>query len=490
MEKNSHEPWSEIVFGSSDSRVSQSIRRAVLNGELRKLAPRLYTSNLKDTPERIIKHHLYHILGEFYPGAVLSHCTALDGGPSPEGTIILTYKYTKRIALPGLKIRLIKGEGAEEGDTLFMGKLFLASRERALLENLQFSRKRGNHTKTFPRAYIEEYLDKLCRNYGVEELNLIRDKARLLSKKMDLVKEFQILDSMISALQGTRETAILTTPMGLARAAMMPYENQRLELFAKLALALKGNQLSKSKISTVADDSVTNLAFFEAYFSNYIEGTEFEIDEAADIIFRGKLTPYRPEDAHDILGTFKIVSNIKEMQTVPKNHAELFELLKIRHAELLSARKEKEPGKFKRKLNRAGNTVFVHPDLVEGTLIKGFELYEMLKPGIARAIFMMFLIAEVHPFLDGNGRIARIMMNAELVNVGECRIIIPTVYREDYLSTLRRLSRDRDENPYIRMLQRAQDFTASIDFSDYKNAILQLQKCNAFLDSSEGKLVF
>ena len=46
MEKISHQPWPEIVFGSSDSRVSQAIRRAILNGELRELAPRLYTSNL------------------------------------------------------------------------------------------------------------------------------------------------------------------------------------------------------------------------------------------------------------------------------------------------------------------------------------------------------------------------------------------------------------------------------------------------------------
>lgn len=55
---------------------------------------------------------------------------------------------------------------------------------------------------------------------------------------------------------------------------------------------------------------------------------------------------------------------------------------------------------------------------------------------IARAIYMMFLVTEVHPFDDGNGRIARIMMNAELVNGGSSKIIIPTVYREDYMLAL------------------------------------------------------
>ena len=41
----------------------------------------------------------------------------------------------------------------------------------------------------------------------------------------------------------------------------------------------------------------------------------------------------------------------------------------------------------------------------------------------ARAVFIMFLVSEVHPFVDGNGRIAPIMKRAELVAAGEscCR---------------------------------------------------------------------
>jgi Fic family protein len=38
----------------------------------------------------------------------------------------------------------------------------------------------------------------------------------------------------------------------------------------------------------------------------------------------------------------------------------------------------------------------------------------------------MFLISEVHPFDDGNGRVARAFMNAELVAAGHCRILIPS----------------------------------------------------------------
>jgi Fic family protein len=49
-----------------------------------------------------------------------------------------------------------------------------------------------------------------------------------------------------------------------------------------------------------------------------------------------------------------------------------------------------------------------------GTLKKGFDWYSMLQDPFARAIYMMFLVSEVHPFLDGNGRVARVMQNFQI----------------------------------------------------------------------------
>lgn len=490
MENFSQDNWSEIVFGTKDSAESQAIHRALKSGRLRKLAPRLYTSNLKDSPANIIKRHLYQILGHLFPGAVLSYRTALEAGPSKEGMIVLSYKYTKKLSLPGIIIRLIQSTGAIEGDTPFMDKLFLASRERALLENLQPSRDKGSSAKTLPKSFIEEYLDKLCRHYGPEELNRVRDKARELSSILNMHREFKILDKMIGALLGTQKSDILETEMGLARAEGVPYDSYRLELFAHLFASLSQAILPIRESHIHSETSLNNFAFFESYFSNYIEGTEFEVEEAADIVFRGKINIKRSEDAHDILGTFRLVSSINEMQKTPRTINELYALLQARHAVLMAARKDKEPGQFKTLVNRAGNTVFVLPSLVKGTLEKGFDFYRKLKSGLARSIFMMFLIAEVHPFLDGNGRIARIMMNAELEAAGESRIIIPTVYREDYILALRRLSREKDPSPTIRMLQRAQAFTDSIDYSDYNLCLAQFRKANAFMEPSDGKLKF
>jgi len=488
MEKNRQAAIPEIVFASSDPQASRAISRQVRAGRLRKIASRLYTSNLQDEPAAIVRRNLYLILGRLFPGAVISHRSALEGGLTETHTLFLTYKYTKKIALPGVTVRLLKGPGPQEGDTPFMGELYLASRPRALLENLQPARARTGLSKIWPRREVETYLDNLCRIHGPEALNRLRDQARKLAAPLGMTAEQGKLDQTIGAILGTREAGGLRSQAARARAAGAPFDPHRVELFTILFGALQRRILPIRPEPALSPQGLQNLAFFEAYFSNYIEGTEFVVEEAADIVFRNKPMPQRPADAHDIIGTFRIVSNSQEMGRVPASGEECIALLKSRHGELLSARPEMNPGQFKETVNRAGDTVFVAPELVVGTLNKGFEIYQALEDPLARALFMMFLVAEVHPFTDGNGRIARIMMNAELVHGARCRILVPTVYREDYLLALRALSRQKDPEPYIHMLDHAQAFTASIDFSDYDRALATLRRCHAFQEPSEASL--
>ena len=90
-------------------------------------------------------------------------------------------------------------------------------------------------------------------------------------------------------------------------------------------------------------------------------------------------------------------------------------------------------------------------------------------------------------FADGNGRIARMMMNAELVAGGEERIVIPTVFRGNYLAALRPLSRTGRPEPLVRVLDYAQRWTIAIDWSSLEETRRELEACNAFLDSDEAE---
>ncbi|PWB84655.1 MAG: cell filamentation protein Fic, partial [Methylocystaceae bacterium] len=227
-------------------------------------------------------------------------------------------------------------------------------------------------------------------------------------------------------------------------------------------------------------------AFFEAYFSNFIEGTEFAVDEARAIIFDGVIPNNRPADAHDILGAFNIVSDAKEMTHLPDRPQEFLALLRARHLTLMEQRPEASPGLFKDKANQFGALVFVAPDEVEGTLTEGFRIYKRLSEPLHRAIFMMFLVSEVHPFVDGNGRIARIMMNAELAAARQVRVLIPIIYRSNYISALRALSSNAWPEPIIKTLAFAQRYVAAIPWDSMKTAITILARTNAFVRPEEG----
>lgn len=287
------------------------------------------------------------------------------------------------------------------------------------------------------------------------------------------------------ALLGTRDQ-VLETPAGKARHAGTPFDPDRMRLFEKLHADLRAWPPSVRLSQTSESTGRETLAFFEAYFSNFIEGTEFEVSEAADIVFRGVIPRDRSEDAHDVLGTWRVVSDRSALARLPNDVPALFTLLHQHHAAIMDARPDKRPGEFKAEGNRAGATVLVTPDLVEGTLEQGFDFYRNLDSPFARAVFMMFMVSEVHPFADGNGRVARIMMNTELVAADEERIVIPTVYRNNYLAALKALSHSQATEPLLRVLDYAQRWTAAIAWGEFEETRRMLEKCDAFVEPNHA----
>ena len=114
----------EIIFASSEKKESRRIT-GLLKGKLvRKIAPRIYTSNLEEDPALIIRRNWYRILANQFPEALLSHRSALEFKPTPEGHIFLTYSYTSNVSIPGLTIHLLKGPKPIDGDAPFFENLF------------------------------------------------------------------------------------------------------------------------------------------------------------------------------------------------------------------------------------------------------------------------------------------------------------------------------------------------------------------------------
>ncbi len=481
----------ELIF-VKDSNQAKSLSRLYALKKVRRIYRGIYTDNWKDGLEAIVLRYWSEIVAHIVPGGILSFRTAMDLNPAPirsEMVVFITSTYVKTIQLPGLIIKVLRGNNQDFVEPLFP-YINRSNTVRGLLENLSIAKGVYKNVKVIGIEGVETFLAKELNARGERVINAYRDEAKEAAMVLGYEKEFQLLNQIISALLVTHpDNSLLKTRYGQAVAKKEPFDRRRIALFEALSIFLnKCNFISRqydySKIS------FRNLSFFEAYFSNFIEGTEFEIDEAENIVFQGIEVGNRHADSHDVLANFNITNDYTEMHLTAKNPAELLTLLQNRHAYLMRERPEKNPGVFKRKPNRAGNTQFVLPGEVIGTLTHGFEYYELLQNGMAKALFMHLLISEVHPFDDGNGRLARIMMNAELVQADLYKIIMPTVMRDNYLSGLRLASRDHDFRIYCKVLDQAQAYTATCNWTDYEEAREKIEKDSANLSSDEGLPLF
>lgn len=478
--------YPEVFVSNTD--ISKAVHDAVGRRELRKIGSRLYTRNLTDEPEQLVRRNWYYLITGYYPDALITDRTAIENKPATDGSVFFISEKKAEIELPGITLRPRKGARPLDNDQPFIGGARLASMARAYLENMRASRARGGRVpRTLTREEIEQRLDTLLRTRGEDALNKLREDARAIAPKLDLEEEYEALNDLVGAYLGTRE-AKAESAVGKARVSGLPFDPERIELFEALFGALREAIPTPRPAPARNGEANATLAFFEAYFSNFIEGTEFTVGEAREIVFEGAIPSERPEDAHDVLGTFRIVADAADLGTLPKSYQQFDALLRRRHATIMEARPDKNPGFYKEKGNQAGNTVFVAPELVNGTLEKGFEFYQALEEPFQRAAFMMILVSEVHPFADGNGRTARIMMNAELVAKGQERIIIPTAYRSDYLGALKAFSQNGRTDALIRMLDVAQSYTGMIDWSTFDQARAMLEETNAFVEGEDAKL--
>lgn len=474
----------EIVFAGEMP--SQTISDRVRRGDLHPLARGIYTTDTARSSEAVVARHWHTIVGHEFPDAVITDRSVFTGG-KVDGYLYLSRDGRPReLALPGLDVLARRGAGPLDGDLQLPGGLWQASRARALAENMRPSRSRGGRPRrTLDDHEIDAWIERLCRLEGEERLTEYRRQAERLGPQLGVEADrMRALGRKIGAAIGSQQ--IPTSNRALAaRQAGLPFDPDRIERFDALVVALR-SAAPQSRQGLAPDSTPFAVqAFWEAYFSNYIEGTTFTVGEAKSIVFDGALVANRAADSHDILGTYTIVADADEMSRTADTPDEYVDLLRARRATLMGGRPE-IAGAFKTLPNQAGMTLFVDPALVDGTLREGWRRLAELDTAWERAVYTMFLVSEVHPFPDGNGRIARVMMNAELVAGQQSKIIVPTGFRSVYLSALRRLSRDDDPSVYIKALRFLHDYTAQIDWTTHDAAEADLRSTNAFEETDDA----
>lgn len=69
----------------SDRGISKAVTRGVADGLIRPIGPHLYTSNLTEPPEALVRRHIWRIIASYMPDALIADRTAIENGPSAKG---------------------------------------------------------------------------------------------------------------------------------------------------------------------------------------------------------------------------------------------------------------------------------------------------------------------------------------------------------------------------------------------------------------------
>jgi len=476
-------PAGVVVFVTAANR--SRLSRDAKAGRAMRLAAGVYALAATLPAEAVAKHHRLAVIAHFWPGAVLSGRTALAGTAPVGGWMYVSHPNPARltpVSLPGFRVAVEVGPGPLPGDMLMPSGLALSGRARKLVENVHPQGRPAN--RRAGTAAVEDAIDELARTGGTGAVTAVLAELEVVASSFDH-RLVEAVRARLVAVLGTKTINVSSARLK-ARLGGIPFDDHRVEMLAGLIQFLQTRSPEPRPVLG-SPGRWTWLPFFEAYFSNFIEGTEFGVDEARRIALEGEVPEGRPADAHDVAATYRLASDPADRCRRATSEDDLLDVLRSQHGTLMAARPDKRPGQFKELQNYAGGYQFVAPELVEGTLRRGFAAMAVLVDAFARAVAMMALITECHPFDDGNGRLARLMANAELTAAGEMRIVVPTVYRNNYLISLSGFSnRSGIGESLTSVLAFAQRWVAAIDWATFEGAKAQLEACNAFVDPGVG----
>ncbi|MCY4164043.1 MAG: hypothetical protein OXE93_07530 [bacterium] len=180
------------VFFDDDEGVAALpiVRRAVAEGRIRRLAPRLYTADLISQPAAIVLENRWRIVGRSLPGTVIIDRSAAEGGKVVDGILQVattldavdratTHRRTP-LKLPGLEVRIRPSNMSTEvaKDLPWANGLYMSRPARILVDNLASSRSRvGRAARTLSLAELEDWLARKAVVWTQERIARLHEEA-------------------------------------------------------------------------------------------------------------------------------------------------------------------------------------------------------------------------------------------------------------------------------------------------------------------------
>lgn len=200
------------------------------------------------------------------------------------------------------------------------------------------------------------------------------------------------------------------------------------------------NKITKNRISNLSEqyrklvkakpEAVREIAIAEipemVYNSNAIENSTLTLKDTEDILLRDSI-----KKDHDIREIYEAKNLAKITETLLSRPDEPVSVVSILafHKMLLSGIKDEWAGRFRsgKEWVRVGAHVGANPDFVEQLMAELTVDYNKDNDSyfLDRVAWFHAEFETIHPFNDGNGRLGRVLINQQLMNLAFPPIIIP-----------------------------------------------------------------